>query len=130
MFNRDFDFYVVSFLTALLAAGCGVLFVSIAWVQLGYEPKQRTPNLMYTFAAAVACNAVGMVLPWCLGANVIGFEEMSFITWSLLIVSLILVGITLRSLSNYSGSGRGALKLGSIIMIVLYVLGGIGLLSV
>jgi hypothetical protein len=130
MFGRDFGFYVVSFLTALAATACGVLCVSIAWVQMGNEPKQRTPNLMYTFCGAIACNAVGMAFPWCVGPNAMGFGEASLIIGSLLIASLILVVTTLKLLSPYEGSGRGALKAGSIIMVVVYLLGCVGVLSV
>jgi hypothetical protein len=127
--SGDFDFIVVSVLTALVATACGVLFASIAWVQMGYEPRERTPNVMYCFAAAIACDAGGAAVPWCLSAGTFGFGEMSFITWSLLIASFILVVITLKLLSNYTGSGRGALKAGSVIMIVLYALGCIGMLA-
>ena len=57
---------------------------------------------------------------------IFGFHAMSFIWSFFLVVSFVLAIATTRLLSSYSGLGREALRTGSIVLIVLYVLGFVG----
>ena len=130
MFGRDFGFIIVATLTAIAAAACGALFASIAWVQMGYEPRQRTPKLMSTFAATILCNAAAVaVVPLLTSGGTMGFEEMSAIVWLFLTASFFLIIFTLKLLADYSGSGKGTIKAGSIAMILIYGAGVIGMIT-
>jgi hypothetical protein len=89
---------------------------------------------MYTFAASAAINVASLPVILCLPYDVqngyiFGVHAMSFIWSFFLVVSFVLALATTRLLSSYSGLGRGALKKGSIVLIVLYVLGFVGAYS-
>jgi hypothetical protein len=122
---------IPALLTTILAGGCGVLFASIAWVQLRSGPISKTPVAMFTFAASTAINVVSLPVILCLPYDlqdgyIFGFHAMSFIWSFFLVVSFVLAIATTRLLSSYSGLGREALRTGSIVLIVLYVLGLVG----
>jgi hypothetical protein len=84
---------IPALLTTILAGGCGVLFASIAWVQLRSGPISKTPVAMFTFAASTAINVVSLPVILCLPYDlqdgyIFGFHAMSFIWSFFLVVSL------------------------------------------
>ena len=100
-------------------------------MQLRSGPISKTPVAMFTFAASTAINVVSLPVILCLPYDlqdgyIFGFHAMSFIWSFFLVVSFVLAIATTRLLSSYSGSGREALRTGSIVHIVLYVLGFVG----
>jgi hypothetical protein len=126
--------YIPALLTTILAAGCGALFASIVWVQLRSGPVSKTPVAIYTFAASTAVNVASLPVIMCLpydlqNGYILGVHAMSFVWYFFLVVSFALAFATIELLSSFTGLGRGALKTGSITLIVLYVLGFVGAFS-
>ena len=96
MIGGGWEFFFVSVLTALVAIVCGVLFASIAWVQMGYGPKEPTPNAMYSFVGAIACDVVAFPLPWFFprNADLFGVDETSLAISCLFLASFALLAVT------------------------------------
>jgi hypothetical protein len=121
---KALNFFVVSLLTSIVACICGLVFAAIAWVQMGSKPDERTPAAMRSFAGAIVFDAASLATLWYKPSNI-----WDRIATSCLIASCILALIALKLLSSYSGPGRGALKVGSIVVIVVYILGFISILT-
>lgn len=134
MIASGLSFAVPALLTTLFAGICGVVCASIAWVQLGSIPGSRMPVAFYPFAGSVAVNVVSLpivlLLPFRVqNGYIFGVDGIIFIWSAFLVASLALAAMSVKLLSTYSGLGRRALKAGSIILMVVYVLGFFAIVS-
>ena len=135
MFASGLALAIPALLTTVFAGGCGVLFAPNAWVQVRSGPVSKTPVAMYTLAASTAINVASLLVILCLpyyvqDGYIFGVHAESFIWSFFLVVSFVLAFATIELLSSYTDLGSGALKVGSIIMIILYGIGCIGMLAV
>jgi len=131
MIGGSVEFLFVAVSTALVAIVCGVLIASIAWVQMGYGPKEPTPSAMYSFVGAIACDVLALPLPWFfpINAHRFGVDETSLAISCLFLASFALLVVTMKLLMDYTGRGGTALKVGSAVLILVLMIGGFEMLK-
>ena len=128
MFSPDFNFLIVAMLTALVATGLGVVFASIAVIQMSSQPDRASRGPMLSFAGTIPCNAAAffsfLVHPRNMfNGMIFGVNADDFVVSFLLFISFVLLMVTFGLLFERKGVGTRTLKLGSISIIVLYGLG-------
>jgi hypothetical protein len=134
VFSSDFNFLIVATLTAIGASGLGVLFASIALIQMASEPEGARRSAMLSFSGTIPCNIGAFLSSWVLPRNflngeILGVGADDFVISFLLFISFILLMVTLGLLYDHTGPGTRALKVGSISLTVLYGLGCVGMLT-
>ena len=131
MIGGGWEFFFVSVLTALVAIVCGVLFASIAWVQMGYGPKEPNTECHVQLCRGNRMRLGSFSAPLVLSQkpDLFGVDKTSLAISCLFLASFALLAVTLKLLSDYTGQGETALKVGSAVLIMVLIIGGFGMLN-